>query len=234
MAITGDSFNRLRASSSLLDINSDNEKISEEETVREVNEEIENLEKALAEKEKEAENKNNSDFLVISQEFSKKPPQAKDSGEIRRVRTESNPSPFQRFFDSIADLFKPIKGTASDVDIRIKLQQANSEKAESFWKEEILPNWKNMHKKDKLASIVLKGVPTGVRGLAWIHFIGNKLGITTEIFEESKQKALEKRKLQKNEEEQQNAQRLIEQDLPRTFPRLALFQKRFLIFLIFF
>ena len=55
--------------------------------------------------------------------------------------------------------------------------------------------------------------------------MGNKLGITVDLFDRARREALEKRKLQQNEEEHQSVQRMIEVDLPRTFPRLSLFQK---------
>ena len=100
--------------------------------------------------------------------------------------------------------------TIESENTQIRLQLANQEKEEYTWREQILPNWKNLAKKDKLSELVRKGIPVGCRGEAWSTFLENKLSITPEIFEQYKMKAFQIRKMNQGKEEHHSVQRLIE------------------------
>ncbi|KAL6041144.1 TBC1 domain family member 14 [Balamuthia mandrillaris] len=111
------------------------------------------------------------------------------------------------------------------------------------WQTELLPNWDQVRNTRKAKDMLWQGVPPKVRSSLWPLSLGNKLGITQELYDNLLQKSpaarqrLHERGLEKDEcdnystemesfaSNKESTVHLITLDLPRTFPCLSFFQE---------
>ena len=169
MALTGDALQPASFSSS------SSEEMHEQESVRQINEEISDLQKEMESSERaqiSSENspetpeklKTSSELILVPKEESIRSP-AKDL-RIESVKQNSTPkSPLQKLASFFTFSFSATEsGSASSDDISVRRQQFDEEKAESYWNSYVLQNWETLHKKEKLYDMVSKGIPIGVRG----------------------------------------------------------------------
>lgn len=84
-----------------------------------------------------------------------------------------------------------------------------------IWSEEVIPSWNTMRTSNKIDRLVWYGIPPSLRGKVWQMIVGNELKITRELFEILQSRA--------EQVETNSDYRLIEQDVPRTFPTLQFF-----------
>eukprot|EP00727_Mastigamoeba_balamuthi_P001247 m51a1_g11119 hypothetical protein (835) ;mRNA; r:109237-112693 len=97
--------------------------------------------------------------------------------------------------------------------------ERRTEEAEGFWRSVVVPRWGRYAGTRKLRALLWGGVPPRVRGEVWKAAIGNRLGMTRELYEIYARHG--------REELERSAgvgtARMIEVDLPRTFPSLFFF-----------
>lgn len=106
----------------------------------------------------------------------------------------------------------------------------------------MLPYWHYKKNTTEMRELWKRGIPPSLRDQIWTLAIGNRLSITRKYYEINLKKAKALRELLKNKSEDQikkifieqygsdmtkeNTLRLIDLDLPRTFPSLAIFNNK--------
>lgn len=122
-------------------------------------------------------------------------------------------------------------------------------KAKREWSEEILPKWNEKRNTDHVKNLVYFGIPTSMRSQIWTKQIKNRLSLTREYYEvflakgrSLSQKYQDFKKLMKESKDnslsfsslhsddplisklsKESTVKMIEVDLPRTFPNLGIF-----------
>jgi len=104
----------------------------------------------------------------------------------------------------------------------VKLDKAQ-ETATAVWLEEVLPKWDQVRSSRK-KSLWRGGIPPAARGAVWMKAIGNELMITPFLYSQWVEQARSLRKIPVPGGGE-NTYRMIELDLPRTYPSLSLFHK---------
>ena len=99
----------------------------------------------------------------------------------------------------------------------------------------VLSSWNSSSRTTKkVKKLCWEGIPPSLRGIAWSKIIGNKLHITPELFEINRERARQIRLRQSLSDEtkrgeetinRESSLRLIEIDIPRTFPHLQIFHE---------
>ncbi|GAM28827.1 hypothetical protein SAMD00019534_120030, partial [Acytostelium subglobosum LB1] len=106
-----------------------------------------------------------------------------------------------------------------------KERERRMEDAMKVWSDDIIPNWTSKSKSlKKVREMIYQGIPSVSREKAWPLLIGNDLNITPElysIFRLRAERAKHKGDLSLGRE---GTVTLIHLDLPRTFPKLSIFQ----------
>ena len=130
---------------------------------------------------------------------------------------------------------------------RLEKRMIKMQKMSQIWINEIIPNWTEKRKDKKIKEYFYMGLPDNVRGRVWMLCLGNRFSITKEYYEiqvKNSKEALEKYKMNKKNEEQNNTNdnkinnendninikdkeksiNIIELDIERTFPYLGVFR----------
>jgi len=138
---------------------------------------------------------------------------------------------------------------AKEMEVKEKQEKKNLEKKEKqrvrlkdIWVKDILPYWHTKKGTNELRELWKKGIPPSLRDQIWTLAIGNRLSITKQYYEINLKKAKALRQLLKGKSDAQVQQffleqygstltkegslRLIDLDLPRTFPSLAIFNNK--------
>jgi hypothetical protein len=93
------------------------------------------------------------------------------------------------------------------------------EASELVWLNRVLPQWERSRDSKKVKSNFRQGVPPRIRGIVWKTVIGNNIGMTRELYAIYAKHA----RAEMEEASGTGTARLIEVDLPRTFPNLLFF-----------
>ena len=130
---------------------------------------------------------------------------------------------------------------------RLEKRMIKMQKMSQIWINEIIPNWTEKRKDKKIKEYFYMGLPDNVRGRVWMLCLGNRFSITKEYYEiqvKNSKEALEKYKMNKKNEEENNTNdnkinnennninikdkeksiNIIELDIERTFPYLGVFR----------
>jgi len=142
--------------------------------------------------------------------------------------------------DTTKDYVNKIK----EIESKEKNEKRNMEKKEKvrnklkdIWVKEMLPYWHHKRRSTEMRELWKRGIPPSLRDQIWTLAIGNRLSITRKYYEIHLKKAKALRENLKNKSESQikqlfleqygsdltkeNTLRLIDLDLPRTFPSLG-------------
>jgi len=111
-----------------------------------------------------------------------------------------------------------------------------------IWVKDMLPYWHHKKGTNELRELWKKGIPPSLRDQIWTLAIGNRLSITKQYYEINLKKAKALRQQLKGKTDAQIQQffleqygstltkesslRIIDLDLPRTFPSLAIFNNK--------
>jgi len=138
---------------------------------------------------------------------------------------------------------------AKEMEVKEKMEKKNMEKKEKqrvrlkdIWVKDILPYWHSKKGTSELRELWKKGIPPSLRDQIWTLAIGNRLSITKQYYEINLKKAKALRQVLQGKSESQIQKLFLEQygsnltkesslkiidiDLPRTFPSLAIFSNR--------
>ena len=90
---------------------------------------------------------------------------------------------------------------------RLEKRMIKMQKMAQIWLNEIIPNWTEKRKDKKIKEYFYMGLPDNVRGRVWMLCLGNRFSITKEYYEiqvKNSKEALEKYKMNKKNEEENN------------------------------
>ncbi len=121
------------------------------------------------------------------------------------------------FLQNLFNLESEVTDAAGPEGLRESQRAAAMEKAVAIWRKDVIPDLVGLRRRGKLTALVMKGIPAAVRGQVWLLLIGNEQGITHAVWEDATMRAAQERS--------RETRRLIAVDLPRTFPKLQLFQE---------
>ena len=93
--------------------------------------------------------------------------------------------------------------------------------SEAMWLNTIVPQWDKVKGQKKTRALFMEGIPPRVRGTVWKTVIGNHVGMSKELFEIYDRHARQERDMNV----ENSASRLIDVDLPRTFPSSLFFNR---------
>lgn len=99
--------------------------------------------------------------------------------------------------------------------------EKKSAAAEAMWLNTIVPQWDKLKHQKKTRALFIEGIPPRVRGAVWKTVIGNHVGMSKELFEIYDRHARQERDMNI----ENSASRLIDVDLPRTFPSSLFFNR---------
>lgn len=119
---------------------------------------------------------------------------------------------FSRLFDAIASQ------KSEPFSYRDEKKCAASE---AMWLNTIVPQWDKLKDQKKTRALFMEGIPPRVRGAVWKTVIGNHVGMSKELFEIYDRHARQERDMNV----ENSASRLIDVDLPRTFPSSLFFSR---------
>jgi len=107
-----------------------------------------------------------------------------------------------------------------------EMRDKRMEECKKAWLEsDILSNWENRKHQRKTQELVFKGIPPRVRTAVWPLMLGNKLQLTAELFQIYVAQASRMKDIMQGKElGKEESLKVIELDLPRTFPALSFFQ----------
>jgi hypothetical protein len=135
--------------------------------------------------------------------------------------SQDAPRPMSRvgsFLQNLFSLADEAEDAAGPEGLRESKHAASMERAVAIWRKDVIPDWETLLKRGKVTTLVQKGIPAAVRGQVWLLMIGNEQNVTREMWEEALARAA-------RADQPQEVKRLIAVDLPRTFPKLQLFQE---------
>lgn len=133
-----------------------------------------------------------------------------------------SPSPDQGLIGKLTTWIRPINYTDPVVKEKKVEQQAQ------HWERHILPQWSKLRNTPRVRALWKKGIPPTVRGKVWPLAIPNFLALTPGQYaslREAGQAARTKRLEATRKAGMEEQPGLIELDLPRTFPKLSLFNE---------
>lgn len=143
---------------------------------------------------------------------------------------------------------KEAKQRKRHMEQQLKHEEAMAS-ALQVWNNEILPSWETMRSSRRTRELWWMGIPSSVRGKVWELAIGNDLNLTTELYEICLNRARERLKFAREQQQmligsdtdslcsfsslsmsepsssKEASVELIKLDVSRTFPQLCIFQK---------
>ena len=168
--------------------------------------------------------------IVVSSDYQKDIAEAlsQDAPVQRRPRTLSVPT-LNQYVDATPQraaggnfftrLFEAIAPPRSEpFSYRDEKRSAASE---AMWLNTIVPQWDRLKGQKKTRALFMEGIPPRVRGAVWKTVIGNHVGMSKELFEIYDRHARQERDMNV----ENSASRLIDVDLPRTFPSSLFFNR---------
>jgi len=158
--------------------------------------------------------------------------------QLSKQQTESK-SPSSVVFQGLVQRILPPKSPSSEGDKEmLRLSKKRQEREQRLreqsrlWKEEIIPQWGKYVGSRKVKELCWSGVPPYMRKTVWPLLIGNKMGISEELFEIHGGRAFEVRRNASgatlddaNSANKEQSVLLIPVDIGRTFPLLGFFQE---------